>query len=84
MQTSAEFAVLACLTPDESKAVEVMAEALRLADELKAPLSVIHLYPAAWNGPLRPNRCAWHLKTDAPAEALKRFVARRRITHILS
>ncbi|MBI2384589.1 MAG: hypothetical protein HYV14_01115 [Elusimicrobia bacterium] len=84
MQTSAEFAVLACLTLDERKAAEVMAEAARLAEKLKAPLSVVHLYPAAWSGPLRAHPSAWHLKSDDPAEVVKRFAARRRITHILS
>lgn len=84
MVTSEEFAVLACLTRDERRAAEVLAEAARLAKELKAPLSVIHLYPAAWSGPLRAHPAAWHLKSDEPAEAVKRFAARRRITHILS
>lgn len=84
MQTSEEFAVLACLTPDEKKAAEVLAEAARLAEDLKAPLSVVNLYPAAWSGPLRAHPTAWHLKSDEPAEALKRFAARRRFTHILS
>lgn len=82
--TPAEHAVLACLTVDERKAAAVLAEAERLARELKAPLSVVHLYPEAWRGPLRAHPTAWHLKSDEPAEAVKRFAARRRITHILS
>lgn len=82
--TPAEHAVLACLTVDERKAAAVLAEAERLAQELKAPLSVVHLYPADWNGPLRAHPTAWHLKSDEPAEAVKRFAARRRITYILS
>lgn len=84
METAEEFAVLACLAPDERKAAEVLAEAARLAEELKAPLSVVHLYPAEWSGPLRAHPAAWHLKSDEPAEAVKRFAARRRFTHILS
>ena len=79
-----EHAVLACLTVDERRAVEVLAEASRLAEKLKAPLSVVHLYPAVWTGPLRAHPSAWHLKSDEPAEAVRRFAARRRITHILS
>ncbi|MBI2790099.1 MAG: hypothetical protein HYX59_15615 [Elusimicrobia bacterium] len=79
-----EHAILACLTPDERKAAEVLAEAARLSEELNAPLSVVHLYPADWNGPLCEHPTAWHLKSDEPAEAVKRFAARRRITHILS
>lgn len=82
--TPAEHAVLACLTVDERKAAAVLAEAERLAEELKATLSVVHLYPAAWSGPLREHPAAWHLRSDEPAEAVKRFAARRRITHILS
>lgn len=83
MSTTEEFAVLACLTPDERKAAEVLAEAERLSEDLKAPLSVVHLYPAAWRGPLRAHPTAWHLKSDEPAEAVKRFAARRRFSHIL-
>lgn len=78
-----EFAVLACLSPDERKAASVLAEAARLAEDLNAPLSVVHLYPADWSGPLRVNSSAWHLKSDEPAAALKLFAARRRFTHIL-
>jgi hypothetical protein len=84
MQPSEEFAVLACLTPDERKAAAVLAEAALLAEELKAPLTIVELYPEAWSGPLRAHPNAWHLKSDEPAEAVKRFAARRRITHILS
>ena len=79
-----EHAVLVCLTPDESRAAAVFAEAALLAEELKAPLTVVHLYPENWGGPLRAHPNAWHLKSDEPAEAVKRFAARRRITHILS
>ena len=78
-----EFAVLACLTPDDRKAAAVLAEAARLAEELKAPLSVVQVYPRAWSGSLREYPSAWHLRTDEPAEALKKFAARRRFTHIL-
>lgn len=84
MQTPEEFAVLACLTPDERKAAAVLSEAVRLAEALKAPLSVVHLYPAAWGEPLRAHPSAWHLKSDEPAEAVRRFAARRRFTHILA
>lgn len=76
--------MLACLTPDERKAAGVLAEAARLAAELKAPLIVVRVYPAAWSGPLSAHPSAWHLKTDEPGEALRRFAARRRITHILT
>lgn len=75
-------AVLACLTADEERAREVLAEAGRLAENLNAPLSVVHVYPAVWNGPLRPYPTAWHLKTDDP-EALRRFASRRRITRLV-
>lgn len=83
MQTPDEFAVLACLTSDERKAAAVLAETVQLAETLKASLSVVNLYPAAWSGPLKAHPSAWHLKSDEPAEAMKRFAARRRITHIL-
>jgi isopentenyldiphosphate isomerase len=61
-----------------------LAEAARLAKELNAPLTVVQLYPAAWSGPMSSHPGAWHLTSDEPAEAVKRFAARRRITHILS
>ena len=80
----AECAVLACLPHDDLKADAVLADAARLAKKLNAPLSVVQLYPAAWSGPLRAHPTAWHLKSDEPAEAVKRFTSRRRITHILS
>jgi K+-sensing histidine kinase KdpD len=75
--------VLACLPPDEERARAVIGEAARLAAELKAPLSIVHLYPAAWNGPLRAHPTAWHLMTDEPAEAVRRFAERRRITRVV-
>ena len=75
--------VLACLPHDEKDAAAVLAEATRLAEELKAPLSLIRLYPASWEGPLRPHPGAWHLKTDEPAEAVWRFAARNRFTRIV-
>ncbi|MDD5304744.1 MAG: hypothetical protein PHS14_16740 [Elusimicrobia bacterium] len=78
-----EHRVLVCVPCDEREAAVVMAEAARLAGALNAPLSVIHLYPAAWNGPLRAHPSAWHLKTDEPAEAVGRFAARHRFTHIV-
>lgn len=83
MQTSEEFAVLACLTPDDRKASAVLAEAERLAEELQAPLTIIQLYPAAWSGPLRAHPTAWHLKTDTPAQAVGRFADRNRFTHVV-
>lgn len=83
MEANAEHSVLACVPCDASDAAAILTEAQLLAGELNAPLSIVHLYPAAWSGPLRTHPCAWHLKTDEPAEAVRRFAARRRITHIV-
>ncbi|MEK7656715.1 MAG: hypothetical protein AAB412_03095 [Elusimicrobiota bacterium] len=78
-----EHRILACLPPDERQAAAVWAEAARLAGELNARLSVIHLYPAGWTGPVRTHPSAWQLKTDEPMEAVGRFAARNRITHVV-
>jgi len=78
-----EFSVLACLTLDEPQSEAALAEASRLARELNAELSVVQLYPAAWRGPLKPHASAWHLKSDDPVSALRRFAARNRITHFV-
>lgn len=78
------FGVLACLTVDEAQAAAALEEASRLARELKAPLSVVRLYPEAWKGPLKPHATAWHLRSDDPMPALRRFAARNRITHLVA
>ncbi len=75
--------VLVCLPPDERRAAAILAEAVRVAEELKAPLTIVHLYPAAWKGPVRPHPSAWHLKTDEPEAAVGRFAARHRFTRIV-
>ena len=45
---------------------------------------VVYVYPASWKGPLIPHLTAWHLKSDEPAEALKRFTARRRYGRVFA
>ncbi len=75
--------VLACLTPDRSQSEAALTQAERLARELNAPLTVVQVYPEAWRGPVRPHPSAWQLRTDEPAEALKRFAARNRITRVV-
>lgn len=78
-----EHRVLVCLPRDERKAAAALAAATRAAQDLNAPLTVIHLYPSNWRGPLVPHPSAWHLKTDAPTEAVARFVERHRITRVV-
>ncbi len=78
------FVVLACLTLDQPQSEAALAVAVRLARELNAPLTVVQLYPAAWTGPLRPHGSAWHLRSDDPVKALRRFAAQNRVTHIVS
>jgi hypothetical protein len=77
------FGVLACLTLEENQSEAALVESARLARELNAPLKVVQLYPEAWRGPLKPHTSAWHLRSDDPVEALRRFAARNRITHIV-
>ena len=79
-----DFSVLACLTLDEVRSETAMSEAVCLARELNAPLTVVQLYPPGWRGPFKPHSSAWHLKSEDPVSALRRFVARNRITHIVA
>ena len=78
-----EHAVLVCIPVDAADPETLLFEASCLARELNDPLSVVRIYPAGWDGPLKPHPSAWHLKTDAPAEAVRRFVARNRITRVV-
>lgn len=80
---SGGFGVLACLTLDDAQSEAALARAERLARELKATLAVVRVYPAGWRGPVKPHPRAWHLRSDEPAEALRRFAALRRVTHVV-
>jgi uncharacterized protein (DUF1810 family) len=75
--------VLACLPCDDEDAAAVLAAAEGLAAALDAALSVVRLYPRGWRGPRRSPPDAWHLESDEPLEALRRFAARRRVTHLV-
>jgi hypothetical protein len=75
--------ILACVPRDEERAAAVLAEADRLAAELKASVCVVHLYPGGWKGPVRAHPSAWHLITDQPAAAVRRFAALRRFSRVV-
>lgn len=75
--------VLAALTLDAGQAAAALERAKALARELRAPLLVVRIYPAAWRGAAEGGPRDWHLRSDEPRAALGAFAARRRALRVV-